>query len=118
MNASTQEKTSNNLDEENHSHHALAGQQLHSLQLLRRTNNLDQKRALISRDQLKSDQPCLLVTDCTIVIEEDQQKEQSDRNDVSANKNRQEAINFKHEILNEEEGAVTTTQEGGTEANP
>jgi hypothetical protein len=41
MNASTQEKTSNNLDEENNSHHALAGQQLHSLKLLRRTTNMD-----------------------------------------------------------------------------
>jgi hypothetical protein len=32
---------------------------------------MQQRRALISRDVLKSDQPCLLVTECTMVVEEE-----------------------------------------------
>jgi hypothetical protein len=40
-----------------------------------------QKRALISRDCMKSDQPCLLVTECTMVVEEEMAEGDSERFD-------------------------------------
>ena len=73
---------------------------------LRRIQQDQQRRALISRDQLKSDQACLAA--CSEIIEENEAE--SDRTQKTAKKpqNREEIIiDHKHVILQEEE-IVTT----------
>lgn len=79
---------------------------------LRRVNQTGeiQKRALISRDQMKSDQPCLLIPDCTIVIEENNEAE-SDRYESSVKKQGARQVEYfgKHFKLNEEDPTTTTS---------
>ena len=63
-----------------------------------KVNNL-YKRALISRDQIKSDQPCLMINDVQVDIieEEDYNSYEKTPKGVQSNVG-------KHVILNEEEG--------------
>jgi hypothetical protein len=70
-----------------------------------------QRRALISRSQLKSDQPCLasLPPDCSIVIEEDGEQESCDRKDKARGRTKADKSNGgrMHVKLNEDETVVT-----------
>jgi hypothetical protein len=60
-------------DEEQTAHYNQPDPQL-GLRKVQKTVEL-QRRALITRDQMKSDQPCLMIPECTIVIEENNEAE-------------------------------------------
>lgn len=99
-NRSTQERT-NMVDEEN-PHQIFQQSDLNGVGLHKRVIGKDnQKRALISREVMKSDQPFMLVTDCTMVVEEEITEGESHRVEHHHAGNQFDAV--KHVKLNEEE---------------